>query len=69
VSQRTSSFRQPHGALQQYGIAALKQDSDLIIASIGTLADPALWESLQNAAKIKNPAELCKERADLLFSP
>jgi aspartate dehydrogenase len=41
-----------HGALQQYGIAALKQGSDLIIASVGALADQALWESLQNAATI-----------------
>jgi aspartate dehydrogenase len=48
-----------HGALQQYGIAALKQGSDLIIASVGALADQALWESLQNAAtksKILLPA-------------
>jgi aspartate dehydrogenase len=48
-----------HGALQQYGIAALKQGSDLIIASIGALADRALWQSLQNAAtksKIMLPA-------------
>jgi aspartate dehydrogenase len=48
-----------HGALQHYGIAALRQGSDLIIASIGALADQALWESLQNAAtqsKILLPA-------------
>jgi aspartate dehydrogenase len=48
-----------HGALQQYGIAALKQGSDLIIASVGALADQALWESLQIAAtksKILLPA-------------
>jgi aspartate dehydrogenase len=48
-----------HSALQQYGVAALKQGSDLIIASIGALADQSLWESLQNAAtksKILLPA-------------
>jgi aspartate dehydrogenase len=48
-----------HGALAQYGVAALKQGSDLIIASIGALADDALWQSLQQAAthsKILLPA-------------
>jgi aspartate dehydrogenase len=48
-----------HGALAQYGAAALEQGSDLIIASIGALADNALWRSLQAAAtrgKILLPA-------------
>lgn len=48
-----------HGALSQYGVAALKQGSDLAIASIGALADEALWLSLQEAAtrsKILLPA-------------
>jgi aspartate dehydrogenase len=48
-----------HSALRQYGIAALEQGSDLIITSIGALADQALWDSLQNAAtksKILLPA-------------
>jgi aspartate dehydrogenase len=40
-----------HGALQQYGVAVLEQGSDLIITSIGALADRALWESLQKAAR------------------
>jgi aspartate dehydrogenase len=39
-----------HGALAQYGVAALEQGSDLVIASIGALADEALWTSLQRAA-------------------
>jgi aspartate dehydrogenase len=39
-----------HGALAQYGVAALRQGSDLVIASIGALADEALWLSLQRAA-------------------
>jgi aspartate dehydrogenase len=39
-----------HSALSQYGVAALEQGSDLIIASIGALADDALWHSLQKAA-------------------
>jgi len=48
-----------HGALAQYGVAALKQGSDLVITSIGALADQALWLSLQQAAtrsKILLPA-------------
>src|SRR5258705_1395755 len=48
-----------HGALGQYGVAALKQGSDLVITSIGALADQALWLSLQQAAtcsKILLPA-------------
>jgi aspartate dehydrogenase len=48
-----------HGALAHYGVAALKQGSDLVIASIGALADEALWLSLQEAAtrgKILLPA-------------
>jgi aspartate dehydrogenase len=48
-----------HGALAQYGVAALEQGSDLVIASIGALADEALWLSLQQAAthsKILLPA-------------
>jgi aspartate dehydrogenase len=48
-----------HGALAQYGAAALQQGSDLVIASIGALADDALWQSLQQAAtggKILLPA-------------
>ena len=40
-----------HGALAQYGIAALEQGSDLIIASVGALADEPLWDSLRNAAR------------------
>jgi aspartate dehydrogenase len=39
-----------HQALAQFGATALKQGSDLIIASIGALADEALWHSLQEAA-------------------
>lgn len=39
-----------HGALTQYGVAALEQGSDLIIASIGALADETLWDLLQAAA-------------------
>jgi aspartate dehydrogenase len=39
-----------HGALSHYGVAALKQGSDLVIASIGALADDALWQALQQAA-------------------
>ena len=39
-----------HGALAQYGVTALEQGSDLIIASTGALADEALWDSLRNAA-------------------
>lgn len=39
-----------HGALAQYGVAALEQGSDLIIASIGALADQRLWDALQRAA-------------------
>src|SRR5258708_26191850 len=48
-----------HGALSQYGVAALNQGSDLAIASIGALACEALWLSLQEAAtrsKILLPA-------------
>ncbi len=48
-----------HGALIQYGEAALKQGSDLVIASIGALADDVLWQKLQKAAshsKILLPA-------------
>jgi aspartate dehydrogenase len=48
-----------HAALAQYGVAALQQGSDLVIASIGALADEALWVSLQQAAtraKILLPA-------------
>jgi aspartate dehydrogenase len=48
-----------HSALAQYGAAALEQGSDLVIASIGALADDALWLSLQRAAtraKILLPA-------------
>ncbi|SDT53947.1 aspartate dehydrogenase [Bradyrhizobium canariense] len=48
-----------HAALAQYGVAALRQGSDLVIASIGALADEALWVSLQQAAtraKILLPA-------------
>jgi aspartate dehydrogenase len=48
-----------HGALARYGVASLKQGSDLVIASIGALADQALWLSLQQAAtrsKILLPA-------------
>src|SRR5216683_747488 len=48
-----------HGALAQYGVAALKQGSDLVIASIDALADQELWFSLQQAAtcsKILLPA-------------
>jgi aspartate dehydrogenase len=48
-----------HGALAQYGAAALQQGSDLVIASIGALADETLWQSLQQAAtraKILLPA-------------
>jgi aspartate dehydrogenase len=39
-----------HGALAQYGVAALEQGSDLIIASSGALADMTLWDRLQHAA-------------------
>jgi aspartate dehydrogenase len=39
-----------HAALAQYGAAALQQGSDLVIASIGALADETLWQSLQQAA-------------------
>jgi aspartate dehydrogenase len=48
-----------HAALAQYGAAALGQGSDLVIASIGALADEALWDALQQAAtsaKILLPA-------------
>lgn len=48
-----------HAALAQYGAAALQQGSDLVIASIGALADETLWQSLQQAAtraKILLPA-------------
>lgn len=40
-----------HGALETYGVAALKQGSDLVIASIGALAHEELWERLQAAAR------------------
>ena len=39
-----------HGALARYGVAALEQGSDLVIASIGALADDELWRALQAAA-------------------
>lgn len=39
-----------HGALADYGVAALRQGSDLVIASIGALADEQLWDRLQSAA-------------------
>jgi aspartate dehydrogenase len=48
-----------HGALAHYGAAALQQGSDLVIASIGALADEPLWHALQQAAtksKILLPA-------------
>jgi aspartate dehydrogenase len=48
-----------HAALTQYGAMALEQGSDLVIASIGALADEALWHSLRQAAtrsKILLPA-------------
>ena len=48
-----------HAALAHYGAAALQQGSDLVIASIGALADDTLWQSLQQAAtraKILLPA-------------
>jgi aspartate dehydrogenase len=40
-----------HEALAEYGVAALKQGSDLVIVSIGALAHDALWTELQAAAK------------------
>ncbi len=39
-----------HGALVQYGVAALEQGSDLVIASIGALADDELLQRLKAAA-------------------
>ena len=39
-----------HQALRDYGVAALGQGSDLIIASVGALADRDLYESLRAAA-------------------
>jgi aspartate dehydrogenase len=39
-----------HGALADYGVEALRQGSDLVIASIGALADKALWDRLRSAA-------------------
>ena len=39
-----------HEALAHYGVAALKQGSDLIIVSIGALAHEELWNDLQAAA-------------------
>jgi aspartate dehydrogenase len=48
-----------HQAVAEYGIAALKQGSDLVVASIGALANDALWRSLKEAAtrsKILLPA-------------
>jgi aspartate dehydrogenase len=48
-----------HQALSHYGVAALRQGSDLVIASVGALADDALWRELQDAAttsKIVLPA-------------
>lgn len=39
-----------HAALLHYGVAALEQGSDLVIASVGALADERLWCDLQAAA-------------------
>lgn len=39
-----------HGALAEHGVAALRQGSDLLVASIGALADPALHARLVEAA-------------------
>lgn len=40
-----------HEALAHYGVAALKQGSDLVIVSIGALAHEQLWNDLMAAAK------------------
>ncbi|HEY0235735.1 MAG TPA: aspartate dehydrogenase [Afipia sp.] len=39
-----------HEALAHYGVAALKQGSDLVIVSIGALAHEELWSDLRAAA-------------------
>jgi len=41
-----------HSAVQSYVPALLEADIDVIIASIGALADEALYEAVTNAAKI-----------------
>ena len=38
-------------AVKEYAVRVLEHGSDLVIASIGALADPAFREKLQNAAK------------------
>ena len=39
-----------HEALAHYGVAALKQGSDLVVVSIGALAHHDLWDALRAAA-------------------
>lgn len=39
-----------HEALAHYGVAALEQGSDLVVVSIGALANEDLWDSLSAAA-------------------
>lgn len=43
-----------HSALQLYGERSLVSGSNLLIISVGALADSALYEKLQNAAKEAN---------------
>lgn len=40
-----------HDALEHYGVAALEQGSDLVVASVGALAHEALLDRLQSAAR------------------
>jgi aspartate dehydrogenase len=40
-----------HGALREHGATVLRRGTDLVVASVGALADAALEESLRQAAK------------------
>ena len=40
-----------HGAVEDYGEAVLNTGADLVIASVGALADAALFDRLKNAAE------------------